>query len=53
MECKVCNIIKTLHFLYIGIYPEWNVKERLKTVVKDVNKIGIYPEWNVKLYNRL
>ena len=34
--------------LYIGIYPEWNVKFNLKKTLKNFKAIGIYPEWNVK-----
>ena len=55
MECK--DVWKTYVCCntYIGIYPEWNVKDNPDGADVAVCEIGIYPEWNVKdgLYKRI
>ena len=48
MECKADYISSGVPAVYIGIYPEWNVKGIARAMAEQWEWIGIYPEWNVK-----
>ena len=48
MECKGGLVGTQFRRVPSGIYPEWNVKKKLKAVLIEEDGSGIYPEWNVK-----